>query len=63
MPKALALTSVQKPLARRLGSALVFQWDALPDALQDLLLDQAAFGVCDTFKPPLEATETKCFLL
>lgn len=27
---------------RRLGSALVLQWDALPDNLQDLIIDQAA---------------------
>jgi hypothetical protein len=29
-------------LVRRLGSALVLQWDALPDNLQDLIIDQAA---------------------
>lgn len=29
-------------LLRRLGEALVVQWDALPDDLQDLLIDQAA---------------------
>lgn len=27
---------------RRLGSALVLQWDVLPDDLQDLMIDQAA---------------------
>lgn len=32
----------QEHLLRRLGEALVVQWDALPDALQDLLIDQAA---------------------
>jgi len=28
-------------LLRRLGSALVLRWDALPDNLQDLLIDEA----------------------
>jgi hypothetical protein len=32
----------QEHLLRRLGGALVLQWDALPDALQDLIIDQAA---------------------
>lgn len=32
----------QEHLLRRLGQALVVHWDALPDALQDLLIDQAA---------------------
>ena len=32
----------QEHLLRRLGQALVVQWDAAPDALQDLLIDQAA---------------------
>ncbi len=29
-------------LLRRLGQALVLQWDELPDGLQDILIDQAA---------------------
>lgn len=33
-------------LLRRLGQALVLQWDELPDELQDVLIDQAA-GVAD----------------
>lgn len=32
----------QEHLVRRLGEALVVQWDALTDELQDLLIDQAA---------------------
>ena len=32
----------QEHLLRRLGGALVLQWDALPDELQDLIIDQAA---------------------
>lgn len=45
-PRAEAKTVQYRPeqehLVRRLGEALVVQWDALPDALQDLLIDQAA---------------------
>lgn len=44
-PKALALTLKYKDAdeqrLRRLGQALVPQWDELPDALQDVLIDQA----------------------
>jgi len=32
----------QEHILRRLGEALVVQWDALPDGMQDLLIDQAA---------------------
>ncbi|HYD74326.1 MAG TPA: hypothetical protein VEF55_14410 [Candidatus Binatia bacterium] len=32
----------QEHVLRRLGEALVVQWDAVPDELQDLLIDQAA---------------------
>jgi hypothetical protein len=28
-------------LLRRLASAIILQWDALPDELQDLIIDQA----------------------
>jgi hypothetical protein len=40
--KSLKYREQQEYLLRRLGSALVLQWDALPDALQDLVIDQAA---------------------
>lgn len=44
-PKAMALTlkykDAQEHLLRRLGQAVVLQWDELPDDLQDLLIDQA----------------------
>ena len=49
-PKAMAVTLKYKDadehLLRRLGQALVLQWDELPDELQDVLIDQAA-GVLD----------------
>lgn len=42
IPKSLRYRESQEHLLRRLGSALVLQWDALPDELQDLIVDQAA---------------------
>ena len=41
-PKTVKYRPEQEHLLRRLGEALVVQWDALPDDLQDLLIDQAA---------------------
>jgi len=41
-PKTVKYRPEQEHLVRRLGEALVVQWDALPDELQDLLIDQAA---------------------
>jgi hypothetical protein len=45
-PKVMALTlkykHAQEHLLRRLGQAMVLQWDELPDELQDVLIDQAA---------------------
>lgn len=45
-PKAMAVTlkykDVDEHLLRRLGQAVVLQWDELPDDLQDVLIDQAA---------------------
>ena len=32
---------VDEHLLRRLGQALVLQWDELPDGMQDVLIDQA----------------------
>ena len=40
--RSLKYREQQEHLLRRLGSALVLQWDALPDDLQDLIIDQAA---------------------
>jgi len=45
-PKVMALTlrvrDRDEHLLRRLGQALVLQWDELPDELQDVLIDQAS---------------------
>jgi hypothetical protein len=40
--KTVKYRAAQEHLVRRLGEALVLHWDALPDDLQDLLIDQAA---------------------
>jgi len=44
-PQAMKLTlkyqESDEHLLRRLGQALVLQWDELPDELQDVLIDQA----------------------
>jgi len=48
-PKAMALTlkykEAQEHLLRRLGQAVVQQWEELPNILQDVLIDQAAIVV------------------
>ena len=40
--KSLKYAEAHEHFLRRLGSALVLQWDVLPDELQDLIVDQAA---------------------
>ena len=40
--KTLKYSEAHEHFLRRLGSALVLQWDVLPDELQDLIVDQAA---------------------
>jgi hypothetical protein len=54
--KTLKYNEAQEHLLRRLGGALVLQWDAMPDALQDLLIDQAA-AVEDRVDATPEAVE------
>jgi hypothetical protein len=48
-PKAIALTlkykEAQEHLLRRLGQAVVQQWEELPKILQNVLIDQAAIVV------------------
>ena len=48
-------------LLRRLGQALVLQWDELPDGLQDVLIDQAAL-VEDREDAPHDAAEFERFI-
>ena len=54
--KTVRYRPAQEYLVRRLGEALVVQWDALPDDLQDLLIDQAA-AVEDREEDAPHATE------
>src|ERR1043165_2404138 len=62
-PKVMALTLKVKEAdehkLRRLGQALVLQWDELPDELQDVLIDQAA-AVQD--REPAAAEELEAFI-
>lgn len=59
--KTVKYSQAQEHLVRRLGSALVVQWDALPDALQDLIIDQAAL-VEDREDAPHEASDIENFI-
>jgi hypothetical protein len=64
-PKVMALTlkykDAQEHLLRRLGQAVVLQWDELPDELQDLLIDQATI-VNDASEGPHAAADIESFI-
>jgi hypothetical protein len=64
-PRAMALTlkhtDKQEHFLRRLGQAVVLQWDELPDELQDLLIDQAAL-VTDREEEPHAASDIENFV-
>ncbi|HEX8901022.1 hypothetical protein [Vitreimonas sp.] len=64
-PQAVAKTvkyrADQEHVLRRLGGALVLQWDALPEDLQDLIVDQAAM-VDDREPAPHEARDIENFI-
>lgn len=64
-PRAEAKTVRYRPeqehVLRRLGEALVVQWDALPDDLQDLLIDQAAL-VDDREDAPHATSDIESFV-
>ena len=64
-PMAMALTlkyaEADEHLLRRLGQALVLQWDELPDELQDVLIDQAA-AVADRDEAAHGAGEIERFI-
>lgn len=59
--KTLKYREPDEHLLRRLGSALVLQWDALPETLQDLIVDQAA-TVDDRDPAPHEADDIEQFI-
>jgi len=49
----------QEHLLRRLGQAVVLQWEELPDGLQDVLIDQA---VMVTDREPTSQSEIETFI-
>jgi hypothetical protein len=59
--KTLKYSEAQEHLLRRLGAALVLQWDALTDDQQDLLLDQATI-VEDRDPAPHESIDVENFI-
>jgi hypothetical protein len=59
--KTVKYRPAQEHLLRRLGEALVIQWDALPDNLQDLLIDQAAV-VEDREEAPHATADIESFI-
>ncbi len=59
--KTVKYRPAQEHLVRRLGEALVVHWDALPDELQDLLIDQAAV-VEDREEAPHTTGDIEAFL-
>lgn len=61
MPRTLKYKEAQEPLLRRLGQAMVLHWDALPDGLQDVLIDQAV-AVDDRDAAPVEAGDIENFI-
>ena len=65
-PKAMAVTLKYKDadehLLRRLGQAVVLQWDELPDELQDVLIDQAAAVLDRDEDAPHDASQLETFI-
>ena len=59
--KSLKYGEGDEHLLRRLGGALVLQWDALSDELQDLIVDQAAI-VDDREEAPHAAGDIENFI-
>lgn len=58
--KTLRSSASEERLLRRLGQALVLQWDALSDEMQDVLIDQAI--VVDDRDEPVAADEVEAFI-
>ena len=62
-PQAMAVTlkvkDAQEHLLRRLGQAVVLQWEELPHGLQDVLIDQAVL-VAD--REPASQSEVETFI-
>ena len=58
-PAPIAKTLKVRPADERLliglGGALIVHWDAIPDAIQDILIDQAAIGLEAAGSPDRQA--------
>ena len=59
--RTLRYREAQEHMLRRLGQAVVLQWDVLPDAMQDLLIDQAV-AVDDRDERVVEASDVEGFV-
>lgn len=59
--KTLKYREADEHLLRRLAGALVLQWDALSDEMQDLIIDQAA-AVDDRDSAPHEPADIERFV-
>lgn len=59
--RTLKYRDAQEHLVRRIGGALVLQWDALPVPLQDLIIDQAVI-VDDRVDAPHAHTDIENFI-
>ena len=59
--RSLKYGAADEHVLRRLGGALVLQWDALSDELQDLIVDQAAV-VDDREDAPHAASDIENFI-
>lgn len=60
-PRTLKYRPADEHLLRRLGAALVLQWDELSDEMQDLLIDQAV-AVDDADPAPHGPGEIETFI-
>ncbi|MGD9816428.1 MAG: hypothetical protein AB7Q23_04270 [Hyphomonadaceae bacterium] len=59
--KTLKYKESQEHLLRRIAAGIVLHWDELPDALQDLIIDQAA-AVEDRDPSPHTAEDIAAFI-
>ncbi len=59
MAVTLKIKDSQEHMLRRLGQAVVLQWEEIPDGLQDVLIDQAVL-VAD--REPTSQSEIETFI-
>jgi hypothetical protein len=53
--KTLKARTADERMLISLGGALIMHWDTIPDAIQDILIDQAAIGLEDAGSPERQA--------